>query len=392
MRTIKITCLLVLTFIFTASLLANLSFAGAANPVKKMIAGGGRSLILLQDGTLVIRGGGFLEHYDKLGFGVLSNGNSNWKDITASGSAIYGIKNDGTMWASGFNDVGQLGTGDTASGQKMRQIGKNKKWKMVTSEYAHAAAIAEDGSLWAWGLNGGGQIGDGTLTNRHVPTRVGTATDWLEVHTGTWNTVAVRRDGSLWAWGNTWASIINAEYAAKGKKAVTKPLKIVDKLNYKKMSVGSQDTMFIKKDGTLWGWGYDYKRSAYNLTRISNEKWKDVVVGSSEFGRPSYAIKEDGTLWTIAKQSMEKKQGGVTRSVLSGVEIKSISPDHDWKALADQPDSSNNMIFMKENGKLYGLGFNSSGELDEPRTNKPFKELSVITELTAINKYYIQGK
>ena len=40
--------------------------------------------------------------------------------------------------------------------------------------------------------------------------------------------------------------------------------------------------------------------------------------------------------------------------VLSGVEIKSISPDHDWKALADQPDSSNNMIFMKQNGKLYG--------------------------------------
>jgi alpha-tubulin suppressor-like RCC1 family protein len=166
----------------------------------------------------------------------------------------------------------------------------------------------------------------------------------------------------------------------------------VDKLNYKKISVGSQDTMFIKKDGTLWGWGYDYKHSAYNLTRISNEKWKDVAVGSSEFGRPSYAIKEDGTLWTITKQSMEKKQGGVTRSVLSGVEIKSISPDHDWKALAELPDSSNNMIFMKQNSKLYGLGFNDSGQLDEPRASKPFKELSVIVELTAINKYYIQAK
>ncbi|SDW10306.1 hypothetical protein [Paenibacillus sp. CF384] len=89
---------------------------------------------------------------------------------------------------------------------------------------------------------------------------------------------------------------------------------------------------------------------------------------------------------------MEKKQGSVTRSVLSGVEFKRISSDHDWTDLADQPDSSNNMIFRKQNGQLYGLGFNSSGELDEPRTNKPFKELSVIEELTAINKYYIQGK
>ena len=163
-----------------------------------------------------------------------------------------------------------------------------------------------------------GQIGDGTLTNRHVPTRVGTATDWLEVHTGTWNTVAVRRDGSLWAWGNTWASIINAEYAAKGKKAVTKPLKIVDKLNYKKMSVGSQDTMFIKKDGTLWGWGYDYKRSAYNLTRISNEKWKDVVVGSSESEDPAMQSRKTAHYGPLQSKAWKRSKEALLAQCFQG--------------------------------------------------------------------------
>jgi alpha-tubulin suppressor-like RCC1 family protein len=187
--------------------LVNISFADAASPIKKLVVSNGFSLILMEDGKLLIRGDYFFDRYDELGFAELDNGNDNWKDIAASGSSIYGIKEDGTMWANGLNDVGQLGTGDTIRGKKMRQIGKNRKWKMVSSEYAHVAAIAEDGSLWTWGLNGAGQIGDGTLNNRYVPTRVGNSKDWVEVQTGTWNTVAVKNDGSVWAWGNTWASI-----------------------------------------------------------------------------------------------------------------------------------------------------------------------------------------
>jgi len=40
--------------------------------------------------------------------------------------------------------------------------------------YRHTLAIRDDGSLWAWGYNEKGQIGDDTDTDRNAPVLVGT--------------------------------------------------------------------------------------------------------------------------------------------------------------------------------------------------------------------------
>jgi alpha-tubulin suppressor-like RCC1 family protein len=38
---------------------------------------------------------------------------------------------------------------------------------------AHTVAIKKDGTLWAWGLNQDGQLGNGTNKNSHAPIPVG---------------------------------------------------------------------------------------------------------------------------------------------------------------------------------------------------------------------------
>ena len=42
----------------------------------------------------------------------------------------------------------------------------------ISVGYNHNLAIKADGSLWAWGGNDYGQLGDGTTTNRNTPAPV----------------------------------------------------------------------------------------------------------------------------------------------------------------------------------------------------------------------------
>jgi len=37
----------------------------------------------------------------------------------------------------------------------------------------HSLALQSNGTLWAWGYNNSGQLGDGTTTNRTSPVQIG---------------------------------------------------------------------------------------------------------------------------------------------------------------------------------------------------------------------------
>ena len=66
----------------------------------------------------------------------------------------------------------------------------------------HTVAIKSDGTLWAWGLNNYGQLGDGTTTDSNIPEQEAThGANWVSVAAGYSHTVALKSDGTLWAWG-----------------------------------------------------------------------------------------------------------------------------------------------------------------------------------------------
>ena len=61
--------------------------------------------------------------------------------------------------------------------------------------------LKSDGSLWAWGANNKGQMGDGTTVNKPSPVQIGADRDWVSFATGTYMgayVLAIKADGSLW--------------------------------------------------------------------------------------------------------------------------------------------------------------------------------------------------
>ncbi len=73
------------------------------------------------------------------------------------------VKGDGSLWAMGWNDNGQLGDGTYISTNRPEQIVASGA-TAVAAGWFHSLFLKSDGSLWAVGYNLDGELGDGTFS------------------------------------------------------------------------------------------------------------------------------------------------------------------------------------------------------------------------------------
>ena len=90
------------------------------------------------------------------------------------------LKNDGTLWGTGYNGYGQLGLGDITNKTTFTQIITNADdIKSVYCGYYYTLILENDGTLWGCGGNGNGELGLGDTNNRTTFTEVAGNTDML---------------------------------------------------------------------------------------------------------------------------------------------------------------------------------------------------------------------
>jgi hypothetical protein len=144
-----------------------------ASGVAGATAGGHHSLYLKTDGTLWAMGWN--------DFGQLGDGSTTTRPApvqvasgvagaTAGGSHSLYLKTDGTLWSMGWNLFGQLGDGSTTTRSTPVQVASGVA--AATAGYSHSLHLKTDGTLWAMGNNGDGQLGDGSTTARSTPVQV----------------------------------------------------------------------------------------------------------------------------------------------------------------------------------------------------------------------------
>lgn len=231
---------------------------------KYITVGMGNIFAIKEDGTLWVCGKNV---FGELGLGegsaqfittLTKAGTDKWEMISAGNMHTLGLKQDGTIWACGLNDSGQLGIGSNTSCNTMTQIGTSNDWKAIKAGGMHSMGIRKDGTLWVWGDNGLGQLGDttfGTKNNKNAPIQIGEDSDWKSLSATTEYSMAIKTDGTLWSWG------ANSEYVALGypldkeNPYMLEPHKVNDDSDWKEVSHWFYFSLALKENQSVWAWG-----------------------------------------------------------------------------------------------------------------------------------------
>lgn len=214
----------------------------------------GVNMVIKKDGSLWAWGN---NRFGQIGDGTKINKIKPVKvmdDVAAMSSlpsSSMAIKRDGSLWAWGNNYQGQLGDGTEKNKTIPIKIMDNVLEIYTSADYggmgASVMALKKDGSLWAWGSNNHGQLGDGTKVKKLEPVKV--MMDVSKVYISPIKSMAIKKDGSLWGWGNN----DNGDLGDGTYKDKYSPVKIMEGVSL--ASMGSGHVMAIKKDGSLWIWG-----------------------------------------------------------------------------------------------------------------------------------------
>jgi alpha-tubulin suppressor-like RCC1 family protein len=267
-------------------------------------AGGGHSLALKPDGTLW---GWGLNQSCQLGDGTYSDKlsvsqigtDTDWLTVSAGDGYSLGIKSNGTLWGWGFNWYGQVGDGTTMVDRLTPvQIGVDNRWVAISTGNRHSLGLKADGTLWAWGANEYGQLGDGTTTNKSVPVQVGTDNHWLTIAAGDSHSLGTKTDGTLWAWGK------NSDAGQLGDGSYIDqltPIQVGTDAKWVAVSAGGWHSLGLKSDGTLWAWGYNAYGQLGDGTRVDKATpvqidAKNAWVAISSGSRHSLGLTAFGTL------------------------------------------------------------------------------------------------
>jgi alpha-tubulin suppressor-like RCC1 family protein len=160
---------------------------------------------------------------------AVAGGNNHSLAVKSDGTDD-GPTNDGTVYAWGFNNQGQLGNGTSGTGTNSNtpvQVidtkgttdtsddGPLEDVVAVAGGTFHSLALKSNGTVWAWGINDVGQLGNGTTNSTPNPNPVqvidtkgttdtsddGPLEDVVAIAAGSNHNLAVKSDGTVWAWG-----------------------------------------------------------------------------------------------------------------------------------------------------------------------------------------------
>lgn len=301
------------------------------------------------------------------------------------------LKEDGTVWISGRNDVGICAQGDTVNRTTPVQVKIDANTYLtnvikISAMRSMVMALTKDGEVYTWGYNDTGVLGLGDTTTRTYATRVkgvggnGYLENIMDISIGHTTSIAVDKNGNVYGWGN------GADYELMENSTTYTPVKLKSMTDVICASVGYGEVSAIKSNGETWTWGYNgygamgYGKEENKSTErcISNEINEINLKGYS-----GYILKEDGTIWSSGLNNYGQLGLGDTTNRTTFTQIKD-KEGNAYKAKTIKA-GVRSLQFIGEDGKVYVTGYNGYGQVgDKTTTNAVYPKAMVNADGTEV--------
>jgi alpha-tubulin suppressor-like RCC1 family protein len=290
---------------------------------------------LLEDGTVVAWGtndegqlgngplgaSGELGRYPKPSVTpVRVTGLSRIVQIAAGPKHAVALDRDGTVWAWGRRDNGEIGDGEPKRSGALRAIGPIRVPGLegitqIAVDSSHNLALRSDGHVMAWGSNNHGELGLGTRATGWRPAEVPGLDRVVAIAAGIGSVAgggasgAVRDDGTVWMWGSNASAMMGNGLGPLSPDdeggRVLAPIPVKGIKGARSLSLGA---------GTLRMWGHhgfgqtgigpssDYQKTPV-IVKLTNVA--AVYLG----GFNSMAVRTDGTLWIWGANRIDSGPG-----------------------------------------------------------------------------------
>ena len=309
--------------------------------------------------------------------------------VKAGDSHSLALASDGTVYAWGFNDDGELGNGNTTSSNvpvavTMSGVLAGKTVVAIGSGYYHSLAITSDGMAYSWGYGADGRLGNNSTSNSNVPVAVNmsgvlagkkiTAIDGGDAHT-----LALTSDGMAYSWG----------YGADGRlgnnstssSSVPVAVNTSGVLSGKKITAiapGEAHSIALADDGKVYSWGYNGRGQLGRgntssssvpvaVTTASGVLLNKTVVAIGSGHYHSHAVTSDGLAYSWGEGTDGRLGRGSTADATSPVAVTS-SGALSGKAVMSIVAGDAHSVALASDGSLYSWGNGANGRLGRGST------------------------
>jgi len=242
----------------------------------------------------------------------------------------------------------------------------------IASKTTHSLALKADGTVWAWGDNDVGQLGSGSAPAKSAPAMVENLTDVKQITAGHGFSVALRNDGTVWVWGH----VFRGSEAPTNNAIRRRPVQLDMLSNIVAIDANFARIFALDSSGDVWWWevgenGIDWYYPPERLTAPTKlEGLHDVTAIYAGGPNQSVFKRSDGTYWQWWSRASPP-----ALALIAGLEdavevevadeiyyrradgtLRSLSPD----SIRDDPASKNANIRSFTVG--YGMGISKDNE------------------------------